>query len=197
MLVLATDRNQEQTAQFQERLAELEEQTRNTHVSFENDLQNFLNNFSDQESDYLTDTQPPFATPNTKSLLNSLLITPSLRKAYSNNLVGLLASGASSKENCEGTADQTKRMAVEPSQFSSSLFHQPVKLDRLNEKTNLILDEQERYKDALLSKFSEKMSRLDQSQRQTKTSIDSLKSNLGEIERLTANNIFKITSISK
>lgn len=198
-LVLRPHRNQEQTARFQERLNELEEQTRNTHVGFESDLQNFLNNFSDQESDYLTDTQPPFhaaAKPDTKGLLNNLLITPSLRKAYSNNLVGMLAAaGPGTKEDYD-LAQMAPAPTVEPSQFSSNLFHQqPVKLDKLNEKSNVILEEQERYKQALLSKFSEKMNRLEQSQRQTKSSIESLKSNLGEIERLTANNIFKITSL--
>ena len=165
---------------------QLEEQTLN-QAGFENDLQQFLNNF-DQESEYLADIKPPFKTTttqspvNTKSLLNSLLITPSLKKAYSNNLVGILPT----KENT---------FTYDNNYTTRSRSHTPVKLDKLNERTNMILDEQERYKETLMKKFSEKVSNLDQTKQQTKTSIDSLRSNLNEIELLTANNIFKITSI--
>ena len=73
----------------------------------------------------------------------------------------------------------------------------PAKLDRLGERSGQMLDEQERYKEALLGQFADRMGRLDHSRQQTKSSIDSLRANLGEIERLTATNIFKITSINR
>lgn len=168
---------------FKSKLCDLEEQTKN-QLAFESDLQDFLCNLEKDvaSTEYLSDTKPPFKTNTTKTLLNTLLVTPSLRKAYSNNLVDILNPNqkVQSKENSYRMADM------------------PVKIlttDKLNEKTNLIIEEQSRYKENILRKFSEKMTYLDKSKSQTKTSIDSLKSNLNEIEKLTANNIFKITSI--
>ena len=64
----------------------------------EQDVANLLGNLSDQESDYLADTAAPFKTPSTRSLLSNLLVTPSLRKAYSSNLVGLLEPGWNARD---------------------------------------------------------------------------------------------------
>ena len=175
---------------FKTKLCDLEEQTKN-QLAFESDLQDFLCNLEKDvaSTEYLTDTKPPFKTNTTKTLLNTLLITPSLRKAYSNNLVDIL------DPNMQGHHHYQLK---ENSYNSAHKNEVPVKIlttDKLNEKTNLIIEEQSRYKENILRKFSEKMTSLDKSKSQTKTSIDSLKSNLNEIEKLTANNIFKITSI--
>jgi len=182
LLNQAFQKNQEETRQFKKQLSELEEATRN-NAQTENDLQQFLNNNFDAESDYLVDTKPPFQAqpPSTKTMLNQLLITPSLRKAYSSNLVGLLETPiAVSKENHLQLNDPATKL-VAP--------------DKLQERTNRLLGEQETYKHELLMRCSEKMANLDASKQQTRCSIDQLRANLQEIELMTANNIFKITGM--
>ena len=122
-------------------------------------------------------------------MLGNLLITPSLKKAYSNNLLGLLDMGSEPPPRIE---------TREPSnilQFHTSQVNTKSKLDKLNEKTNMLIDEQEAYKQSLFIKCSEKMASLDISKQQTRCSIEQLRHNLHDIELLTANNIFKITSI--
>ena len=163
----------------------MEEQTQNQMI-FENDLHQFLSNLEqDEESaDNLVDTPPPFKLNQTKNLLGSLLITPTIRKSYSSNLVDLYETNQHMKEN-----------RSELGSFQKAQQHkQPPNIDKLNEKTNLMLDEQGSYKESLLKKFSDKLSSLDKSKHQTKSTIDSLRANLNDIELMTANNIFKITS---
>lgn len=70
-----------------------------------------------------------------------------------------------------------------------------VTTDLLNEKTTCILDEQHKYKENLIEKFQEKLHNLDRSKCQTKSVIDNLKTNLNEIEAMTANSIFKLTGM--
>ena len=101
-----------------------------------------------------------------KSSVSSLLIQPSLRKAYSGHLL---------------TSDQTKSKILST--------------DLLTEKANSILDEQNKFKENLIEKFHEKLSNLDRSKCQTKSIIDNLKTNLNEIEAMTANSIFKLTGM--
>ena len=50
-----------------------------------------------------------------------------------------------------------------------------------------------KYKENLIEKFHEKLCNLDRSKSQTKSIIDNLKTNLNEIEAMTANSIFKLT----
>jgi len=179
-------RNQEETSQFKSRLNELEEATR-FNAQTENDLLQFLNSNLDAESDYLADTKPPFqhAQPvNTKAMLSNLLITPSLKKAYSNNLMAMLDINQEKQP-------RHRTFNEDFPQFKTP----PVKLDRLEEKTNKLNEEQEAYKPNLFVKCSEKMVSLDASKQQTRCSIEQLRNNLHEIELLTANNIFKITSL--
>ncbi len=114
-------------------------------------------------------------------MLGNLLITPSLKKAYSNNLMAML------------DINQEKQPKKA---FNEELLHfktPPVKLEKLEEKTNRLIEDQEMYKQNLLLKCSEKMASLDASKQQTRFSIEQLRNNLHEIELLTANNIFKIT----
>ena len=98
--------------------------------------------------------------------VSSLLIQPTIRKTYSSDI--LLTDHSMPKLTSTTT-------------------------DQLNEKTNTILDEQNKYKENLIEKFHEKLNNLDKSKCQTKSIIDNLKSNLNEIEAMTANSIFKLT----
>ncbi len=106
--------------------------------------------------------------------LSSLLVQPILRKAYSGNLY----CSANANSATTSTADSTNKI---------------LSADLLNEKSNNILDEQNRYKENLIEKFHEKLCNLDRSKSQTKSIIDNLKTNLNEIEAMTANSIFKLT----
>lgn len=58
------------------------------------------------------------------------------------------------------------------------------------------LDEQTRMREVLARNFEERFHNLERSKQQTRNVIESLKLNLNDIELMTANNIFKITSFS-
>lgn len=63
-----------------------------------------------------------------------------------------------------------------------------------NQNESILRDEQMRAREALAKSFQDKLMSLERSKIQTKNIIESLKLNLNDIELLTANNIFKITS---
>lgn len=63
-----------------------------------------------------------------------------------------------------------------------------------NQNESILRDEQMRARETLAKSFQDKLMSLERSKIQTKNIIESLKLNLNDIELLTANNIFKITS---
>lgn len=62
--------------------------------------------------------------------------------------------------------------------------------------TAVALDEPTRLREILAKNFEERYQNLERSKQQTRNIIESLKLNLNDIELMTANNIFKITSLS-
>lgn len=65
-----------------------------------------------------------------------------------------------------------------------------------NISNSVLNDEHNRAKESLAKSFQDKLLSLERSKIQTKNILESLKLNLNDIELLTANNIFKITSIT-
>lgn len=61
---------------------------------------------------------------------------------------------------------------------------------------SILRDEQMRARESLAKSFQDKLINLERSKIQTKNILESLKLNLNDIELLTANNIYKITSIT-
>ena len=173
---------------FKAKLKELEDLAKNQSVETD-DLHEFVRELSQEDllinqtrnfsNDYkLFQNQKNKNTLQPRSLISSMLITPNLRKSYLNQTQSVLVQQQSVKHNQN---DQN--------------FYKIVNSDVLNEKTNQILDEQNRFKESLFQNFQEKLINLQKSKAQTQNLIDSLRTNLNEIEVLTANNIFKITSI--
>lgn len=100
-----------------------------------------------------------------KAQISSLLITPTIRKSIG-------------------------------SHFYDSIGSQTQTQNTVNEISgSQMLDEQNRIKECLAKNFQDKLLNLEKSKLQTKSIIEGLKLNLNDIELMTANNIFKITSI--
>lgn len=144
---------------FKNQLKELDEASKRDFL-LETDLKHILCSLHREGGEELK----PYVQ---KPSVSSLLIQPSIRKAYSGHL---LASSEHTKSKILST-------------------------DILAEKASCILDEQNKFKENLFEKFHEKLSNLDKSKCQTKNIIDNLKSNLNEIEAMTANSIYKLTGI--
>lgn len=104
-----------------------------------------------------------------KSLISSLLITPTLRK--SNNVL-------------EST-EWAKQQSTATSKLSCSQSEPRIDY----------CDKHNRFKEKLCRNFHENMCNLERSKLQTQSYIDSLRSSLSEIEIMTANNIFKLTNM--
>lgn len=175
-------RSQEETQLFKKQLKDLDEASKRDFL-IESDIKRLISNL-ELENCVITNrptelfVQKHFNHKNNQTSnvqnLSSLLVHPTLRKAYSGNLY----NSANANSTATNTAESANKV---PS------------VDLLNDKTNSILDEQNKYKENLIEKFHEKLCNLDRSKSQTKSIIDNLKTNLNEIEAMTANSIFKLT----
>jgi chromosome segregation ATPase len=157
---------QEDSLTFKHRLQELDDASKRNNL-MENELKKFLHTLESDNHCSLNTRSTVLCVPKQRpsaSQVSSLLIQPTIRKTYSSDLI---------TEHCS--------------------IPKLTCADLLNEKTNTILDEQNKYKENLIEKFHEKLNNLDRSKCQTKSIIDNLKSNLNEIEAMTANSIFKLT----
>ena len=113
--------------------------------------------------------QPQFNTLQPKSLISSMLFTPTIRKSaiYANSEVKFgeksVWQGGAGGGCCGGA----------------------------------ITEQQNMFKESITKNFQENLYNLERSKVQTQNVIDNLRTSLSEIEILTANNIFKITSINQ
>lgn len=105
-----------------------------------------------------------------KSLISSMLFTPTLRRSTSS--VGVCAQESAHRQHgCGG------KSVIWSDSHSAT-------------------DQQIMFKETITKNFQNNLHNLEKSKMQTQNVIDTLKSNLSEIEIFTANNIFKLTSMN-
>ena len=136
------------------------------HTMCDRDLSKYLNVIGSNKPNNLINEQTPYNTLQPKSLISSLLFTPSIRKSASY------------------TNSDTAKF-VEKNAWSGAGV------------PTCCTDQQNMFKESITKNFQENLNNLERSKVQTQNVIDNLRTSLSEIEILTANNIFKITSMNK
>lgn len=124
----------------------------------------------------LVNEQPLLNTMQPKSLISSLLFTPTIRKSaiFANNELKY--------------ADKNVWHGVGGSNCGGG---------NGGVSGGTITEQQNMFKESITKNFQENLYNLERSKVQTQNVIDNLRTNLSEIEILTANNIFKITSMNQ
>lgn len=146
-----------------------QEETKTFKVKLKN-LEEILREQNESLSENIKANLQTTNIPLNKNAISNLLITPTIRKSI----------GSSIMDSIENTHQHHHH------QHQTEVINTP----------NPLIDEQNRIKECLAKNFQDKLLNLEKSKMQTKNILESLKLNLNDIELMTANNIFKITSIN-